>query len=328
MKDTNKGNTNSNTTEAVKAEKKEAYVSMDREERDLLRTLGLRERSLYAELKWLASFKTGAVQHFGKRVVTYQFLADLITVPTTQGRAADTMNAKEACRVLMKLHEAGLVGEIENHPRKGLQFALPLSPICKKTALKMRQVAKAEEQKYAEKLSNEALLEFLENPIATQPGGEFNPALSVMKISKGDQYDFHTDIISLAAAYGTAAARDAIAGPFLKNFLEPKSSEPNETSGATADTLTIEVIKERLRRSKSEFSWIDNTESAAMYRRWIAAKHSPEKFEEAVRAVEADFSNEPNPRAIDGELRGGGASRRDAMLRAEQKAKRRGGVAL
>ena len=66
---------------------REAYVSMDREERDILRTLGLRERALYPELKWLASFKTGEVKHFGKRVITFQFLADLITVPTTQGRA-------------------------------------------------------------------------------------------------------------------------------------------------------------------------------------------------------------------------------------------------
>ena len=58
--------------------KKEAYMSMDRDERDVLRTLGLRERALYPELKWLASFKTGEVQHFGKRVITFQFLADLI----------------------------------------------------------------------------------------------------------------------------------------------------------------------------------------------------------------------------------------------------------
>ena len=119
--------------------KKEPYVSMDRDERDLLRTLGLRERALYSELKWLASFKTGAVQHFGKRVITFQYLADLITVPTTQGRAADTMNAKEACRVLMRLHDAGLVGEIENHPTKGLRFALPMSPISREAALALRQ---------------------------------------------------------------------------------------------------------------------------------------------------------------------------------------------
>ena len=64
-----------------------------------------------------------------------------------------------------------------------------------------------------------------------------------------------------------------------------------------------------------------------MYRRWIAAGHSPEKFERAVGAVEDDFSIEPTPRAIDGELRGD-SSRKDAMMREEQRARRRRGVAL
>ena len=304
--------------------KKEAYMSMDRDERDILRTLGLRERALYPELKWLASFKTGEVKHFGKRVITFQFLADLITVPTTQGRAADTMNAKEACRVLMKLHDAGLVGEIENHPTKGLRFALPMSPICKKTALKLRHEAKAQEQSEPEKLPNEAPSETTENPMATRPGEQSAPSLSVMTISKGDQYHFHTDVSNLAAVHRTAAARDSVAGASLKHLVD---ASVNELGGATADALTVEVIKRRLRASRSEFSWIDQPESGAMFRRWVAAEHSAEKFEDAVRAVEADFSIEPTPRAIDCELRGGGA-RRDAMLRAEQKARRRRGVAL
>jgi hypothetical protein len=162
--------------------KKEAYMSMDRDERDILRTLGLRERALYSELKWLASFKTGEVQHFGKRVITFQFLADLITVPTTQGRAADTMNAKEACRVLMKLHDAGLVGEIENHPTKGLRFALPMSPICKKTALKLRHEAKAQEQSEPEKLPNDTPAETAKYLTDMRAGGQSTPSLSVIFI--------------------------------------------------------------------------------------------------------------------------------------------------
>jgi hypothetical protein len=202
-------------TSAPKA-KQEAYISMDREERDILRTLGLRERALYPELKWLASFKTGEVKHFGKRVITFQFLADLITVPTTQGRAADTINAKEACRVLMRLHDAGLVGEIENHPTKGLRFALPMSPICKKTALKLRHEAKALEQSEPEKLPNDALAETAGNPIAMGPGEQFASSLSVMTISKGDQYDFHTDISNLAALHGSAVDREMVAVARLK----------------------------------------------------------------------------------------------------------------
>ncbi len=303
---------------------KEAYMSMDRDERDILRTLGLRERVLYPELKWLASFKTGEVKHFGRRVITFQFLADLITVPTTQGRAADTMNAKEACRVLMKLHDAGLVSEIENHPTKGLRFALPMSPICKKTALKLRQVAKAEENSGPLKLPNDVTSDSFGNPIATRTYEPSPPSLSVMTISKGDQYDFHTDISNLAAVHGTAAARDSVADDFLKPLVETSAHEPG---AATANILTVEVIKERLRTSRSEFGWIDQPESGAMFRRWVAAAHSPEKFEQAVQAVEADFSIEPTPRAVDRELRDGGA-RRVAILRAEQTARRRRGVAL
>ena len=304
--------------------KKEAYMSMDRDERDILRTLGLRERALYPELKWLASFKTGGVKHFGRRVITFQFLADLITVPTTQGRAADTINAKEACRTLMRLHEAGLVSDIDNHTTKGLSFALPMSPICKKTALKLRQAAKAVEQNEPEKLPNDVPAKTVKTPITTRAGEESAPSLSVMTISKGDQYDFHTDIMNLAAVHGTAPARSSVAVAHPKQVVGSKEPEPR---GATADALTVEAIKERLRASQSAFSWIDHAESAAMYRRWIAAHHSQEKFEAAVCAVEDDFSAEPTPRAIDIELRGG-ASRRDALVRAAQKAKRRGGVAL
>ena len=315
--------TTNKSTSAPKA-KREAYVSMDREERDILRTLGLRERALYPELKWLASFKTGEVKHFGKRVITFQFLADLITVPTTQGRAADTMNAKEACRVLMRLHEAGLVSEIDNHPTKGLRFALPMSPICKKTALKLRQAAMADEQNAPEKLPNDAPTKTAKNPIAMRACEQSESSLSVMMISEGEQYNFHTDISNLAAVHGTAPARSSVAGEHPKQIVVSTEPEPR---GATADALTVEAIKERLRGSQSAFSWIDHAESAQMYRRWVVAGHGVERFEAAVCAVENDFNIEPTPRAIDSELRGGGA-RRDAMLRAEQSARRRRGVAL
>lgn len=303
---------------------KEAYVSMDREERDILRTLGLRERALYPELKWLASFKTGEVMQFGKRVITYQFLADLIRVPTTQGRAADTMNAKEACRVLMRLHEAGLVGEIENHPTKGLRFALPMSPICKKTAHKLRQEATDQTEVSGGKLPNDAPLKGTKKPITMRGSEDSDSFLSVMIVSEGDQYDFHTDNSNLAALHRSAADRDNVAVPHLESLIEVAADEER---GATSRNLSIEGIKERLRRSNAVFSWIDSGESAVIYRRWIAAGHSPEKFEEAVMAVEDDFETEPTPRAVDAELRGG-SKRRLAQMRDAQRAKRRGGVAL
>lgn len=326
-------------TDKPKETKTEGYMSMDREERDMLRTLGLRERVLYTELKWLANFKTGQVQQFSNRVVTFQFLANLITVPTTQGRAADTMNAKEACRVLMKLKDAGLVGEITNDPKGGLQFALPMSPICKDTAKAMREaeLAEAEEAakttlklpieaaKTAPKLPIQPRLKNSANPITTGVSREFTPPLSVMKNFKEVQYDFHTDLANIVAAHGTATDRDMVA--LISSQKQSTESLDYESRGATANNLTLEVIKDRLRTSRAGFSWIDTKESSAIYRRWLDTNHSLERFEEAVRAVEGDRLIEPTPRAVDDALRNPD-SKRDDMLRAEQRARRRRGVQL
>lgn len=312
----------------TKEPKKEAYMSMDREERDALRTLGLRERALYPELKWLANFKTGQVQHFGKRAITYQFLADLITVPTTQGRAADTMNAKEACRVLMRLMEAGLVGEIQNDSKRGLQFALPMSPICKIAAKAMREAERAEAveaAKTAPKLPIQPRLKSPANPITTGVSKEITPSLSVMKNFKEVQYDFHTDLANIVAVHGTATDRDHVS--VISSQKQSLESLAYESRGATANILTLEMIKDRLRNSRAGFSWIEQKESSAIYRRWIDANHPIERFEEAVSAVEDDFSLEPTPRAVDIALRSLD-SKRDDFLRAEQRARRRRGVQL
>jgi hypothetical protein len=311
-----------------KEAKKEAYMSMDREERDALRSLGLRERALYPELKWLANFKTGQVQHFGKRVITYQILADLITVPTTQGRAADTMNAKEACRVLMRLMEAGLVGEIENDPKRGLQFALPMSPICKIAAKAMRESERAEAgeaAKSAPKLPIQPRLKSPASPITTVVSKESPPPLSVLKNFKEVQYDFHTDLANIVAVHGTATDRDMVS--VISSQKQSLESLDYESRGATASNLTLEVIKDRLRTSRAGFSWIEQRESNAIYRRWIGANHSIDRFEEAVSAVEDDFSVEPTPRAVDIALRSLD-SKRDDFLRAEQRARRKRGVQL
>jgi hypothetical protein len=318
-------NTTNQKSTAPGGDKKEAYVSMDREERDILRTLGLRERALYPELKWLASFKTGQIQFFGKRVVTYQFLADLITVPTTQGRAADTMNPKEACRVLMKLHEAGLVGEIENDPVRGLRFALPMSPICKATARKLRLAEIAEAQKAQEKLPNEDVPKFDENPITTRPAGQSDLPLSVMTMFEEHQYDFHTDISNLASVHGTAADRDIAAVALLRAQI--KAEVAQELPETNTDALSVETIKRRLRESVASFSWIDTKESEVMYQRWVRTGHAIAKFESAVAIVEEDFTIEPTPRAVDQVLRTG-SSGQDDRLRQEQKRRRKGGVAL
>ena len=74
--------------------------------------------------------------------------------------------------------DAGLVGEIENHPTKGLRFALPMTPICKKTALKLCLEAKAQEEVWPEKLPNDAPFDSAEIPMAMRADGQ-SPPLSI-----------------------------------------------------------------------------------------------------------------------------------------------------
>ena len=301
---------------------KEWFMSMDREERDILRTLGLRERALYPELKWLADFKTGQIKHFGRRRITYQFLADLIAVPSSQGREAEIIDAKEVTRLLMRLHKAGLVGEIDNDPVKGLRFALPLSPIFKEQARKQRQIQNECEQNNEARLPNQAHDKTPENPTIT--GACVQPALSlsVMKRIEDHQYLFNTDS-NETAAHLAAAARDSVTG----SFLGAQNQLPTVPRGATSNALTIETIKLRLRASRSSFSWIDMPVSETIYQRWVNLGYSRKHFDDAVRMVEEDFTVEPTPREVDQVLRTGSLSA-EIRQREAQKKKRRGGVQL
>jgi hypothetical protein len=297
--------------------KREPYVSIDRDERDILRSLSHRERALYMELKWLADFKTGAVKKFGKRVVSYQMLADLITVPARQGRAPDVFDAKEACRLLMRLHDAGLVGEITNDPAHGLTFALPLSPIAKEAARQERQREGAERAKLP---SHYPSVKGRGVP-KTEGLSVENRGQSVMTMLEEHQYPFHnTDAVDDAAGR-PAAARGVAAGDPPGIWL---AAGATSVSGATA-ALTVEAIKQALRARK--FNYVETGESALMYERWLTAGCTLERLNVAVEAVAQDFDVMPTPAKVDEELRRPG-QHHEAAMREQQRRERRGRVAL
>lgn len=296
--------------------KKEPYVSIDRDERDTLRTLSHRERALYMELKWLADFKTGAVKKFGRRVVTYQMLAELISVPARQGRAADDFDAKEACRILMRLHDAGLVGEITTDPAHGLTFALPLSPIAKEAARRERQ----RDAECGAKLPGTFPSEKAGGVPDRSPRSLENASLSVMTMLEEHQYPFNNTDGAAVAADEAAAARSEAAG------LLPETGRADGAAGASAaDALTPQVIKAELRARR--FNYVDSRESALMYERWIGVGTSRRRFAQAVEAVSDDFTVMPTPAEVDRELRRPG-QHRDTAMREQQKRERRGRVAL
>jgi hypothetical protein len=138
--------------------KREAYVSLDKGEMEALRQLGWRHRWMYLELKWLSSFRTGEVGSFGRSKISFEQLSKLVSVRSAVGREADTIDGKEAARILMKLHEVGLVVEIGRRKNGGLRFALPLSPIDQDAARKARQ-AKASPVRLPEQVAAQSIAE-------------------------------------------------------------------------------------------------------------------------------------------------------------------------
>ncbi|MBK7654617.1 MAG: hypothetical protein IPJ18_05265 [Betaproteobacteria bacterium] len=111
----------------------EVYVSINRRERDALALIGLRDRCLYMELKWLANFKTGHVGWFQKQKLTWAQIAALINVPGVQGRGQGNMDDTQASDCVNRLMQAGLVCDVaRREDNNGLCFKLPMSPICAK----------------------------------------------------------------------------------------------------------------------------------------------------------------------------------------------------
>lgn len=88
------------------------------------------------ELKWLANFRTGKVGRYLNRTIDYTYLAGLVSVPATQGRAAESVTGGDVKRMLDHLRQAELISEICDEGAKGLSFNLlasPIEPVAKTT---------------------------------------------------------------------------------------------------------------------------------------------------------------------------------------------------
>lgn len=261
-------------------DKQEWFVSYDRDETAALRQLGWRERWLYMELKWKSDFTTGEVGlgPFGRERLTYERLADLMAVPPSRGREPDVIDGKEVARLLMRLQQVGLVGEIGRRENKGLYFVLPLSPIDQVAAQKARQHKPSKET-----LPEQADPQPLAEAHADRAGGESSVSHPVMTCSKSINNIFNTD-----------GAGDTPAPRRVGNAPTPGSSE-NPTPGA----LSLARIKGRLH--EAWFAYVDTADSERFYANWINQGFNETEFEEAIAQVQHDDS--PTPAALDRILR-------------------------
>lgn len=113
----------------------ETYVSISKTEWAVLRRMCLRSFRLYVELKWLANFKTGVVGTFKNQQLTYEGLAEMVSLPVRQGVSAShgIVDGKEIKRLLERLEASGLVADCYHDGTK-LTMTLPMSPIRPKVA--------------------------------------------------------------------------------------------------------------------------------------------------------------------------------------------------
>lgn len=128
-------------------EASEPYVSISKSEWTVLRQVCQRSFRLYAELKWLANFKTGVVGTFRNQQLTYEGLAEMVSLPVRQGVSAShgIVDGKEIKRLLERLEAKGLVADCFHDGTK-LTMTLPMSPIRPKAASKSASKTKKETQ--------------------------------------------------------------------------------------------------------------------------------------------------------------------------------------
>lgn len=210
--------------------------------------------------------------------VTNEKLADLMVVPPSRGRESDVIDGKEVARLLMRLHKAGLVGEIGRRENKGLYFVLPLSPIDQDAARKTRQ-----DKTSLERMPEQEAVPPLAEAHADRAGGESPASHPLLTCSKSINTIFNTD-----GAGDTPAPRGVGSDP-TPGLLK------NQTPGA----LSIARIKWRLR--EAWFAYVDTADSERFYANWRNQGFSETEFEEAIEQVHLDDS--PTPAALDRVLR-------------------------
>lgn len=267
-------------------DKAPVYISFSKDESAALRRLGLRERWLYFELKWRSNFKTGWVGTFGRQALSYLELAEVVAVPSAQGRAAQVIDDKEAARLVDRLEVAGLVSDRgRREDNNGLKLRLPLSPI----------VAPKEKAEVAARPAKKLPLAAPETAPQT-PDWDLGFADSDGSLSVMMPYRHNNTIFSNEADASNGAG-DTPSPRCTECSSPPLNSFENRPSGQ--GPLTVSEIKQRFQSSPRGFAFITSRESQQLYKDWIARNVTREAFEAATLRLENDFGKTPTPLEID-----------------------------
>ena len=274
---------------------REAYISFNRDEWGALQRLGFRERWAYAQLKWLANFKTGMVGNFRKQRLTYQEIANLVTAPPSQGRGMGNYDDTQAADCVDHLCAVGLLVKHPKRANGGLLFELPLSPINRKASAVATVAPKPSDafnlmgDFFPDQVAQKPFFsrkddcpEFEEIPMATPVCDELTLSLSVMSLTESKN---NTDGADAAVAYTAPPSRATGAAAVREIPLaKPEWQRP----------LTSQAIREEL---GSSWGWagLDEPQAWELYELWSQTGLTADLLFQATTALEADLVPDHDP---------------------------------
>lgn len=241
--------------------KRETYVSLNRNETQLLDQLPFEERWLYVKLKWLANFKTGKIGKFGRRVLTYEKIGEMIGVPSAQGRPARPVTGGEVKRMIDRLEAAGLVADHGYDAKSGIALTLPLSPIRQAGA--------------QGKLQTDTPVESPAKARGTTLCDERQLPQSVLM-----SYGHNNTFFSNDGAGDTPAPRRPPGGT-------PPPPSPKGEDKTDSAPLTVAGIRALFEDSWIEFHYLDTAETRRFFENWIRRGVTVEELQQAIGEVAA-----------------------------------------
>lgn len=289
---------------------KHYYISLNREEIEVLREASYIESALYLILKELANFKTGVVGDFRNQKVTYSSLSAKLSRPSSQGKPEVKIGRDETRRHTSRLVQLGLVSNVVVGKEK-LTLALPLSPL--KEQAPDSSSAIGETVQATPKLQRADARPFEASPMTKD---EFDPFLvppSVLVKNKG----------STPSSWFADLDLDGVGDDDQQ--VEPESSppEPPITSAVDRPTptakasmandryasdqlevsrpLTLALARSELARMKYKF--VDLPVSRALYEEWEATGFTLGQLRDAASLIQHSGCGDRTAGTLDKVLR-------------------------
>lgn len=243
--------------------KKNLYFSFNSSEFAILNELAShQEIALYFVLKKHSSFTNATVGNFGVGV-TYESLANAISRPSTQGKAAVVFDRKQVQRLLESLQQKKLVSNIKTDPK--LTLKLPLSLLHLKAG-QVATTASNSTEDVGGKLPQENQTNTPET-LDVLDDCPFDEEPSILTVSTHTDNPQHTNQILSSSKKTNLQGVRTPSGP--ERAIHPALSSVDGGLVRNPQTETEREIEATL-AGTGRFDWIAGGKSRENYKRWAA----------------------------------------------------------